>query len=391
MLVAALVACVSSPSWTDGAQAIQRDASVIGVPEAGIAGLRDTEWPGWAAIRIDPIVGFTPEVQSAMGFQDGQVLLGGFEPIGEELWWRHATMGAIRLDLERVAWIGPTSLADAPTSARDEVQFVNGDRAEGFVQSIDTRRGVRVELLAGAGRNESSTQDHDLSRVAAIRLAARPEISRGWRFWLRDGSVIDADQWARDGEKVTLQGCHLPGIAPSVALPWSQVAAIRGPAGGPVPLASVEWKSSDVQESPRLTPARTRIGSPLRALGLATIDLHGPGQFEATLPPGDWILNGAVTTPPNLQGQVDCTVVALDGEREILRHRISGDAMPVPLQGTVKSGRLRLRIEDSRRGAFGAAVRLQDAFLVQGINASPTATPQTANEGVATPSAKHPR
>lgn len=368
--------------------AIRRDGTVVSVKEPEITNLSDVHWPEWSAVQLDPILNAAPEIQSAMALQDGQVLVGGFEPVGQDLWWRNAFLGAIRLDLEKVAWIGPAFLFDAPAGTRDQVQFVNGDRAEGFVQSIDTSRGLRLETLAVAGKNESSTQDHDLERIAAIRLASRPETSRGWRLWLRDGSVIDVDHWSREGDKATLSGFHLAGMPSTLSLPWIQIAAIRAPFGGPVPIASVPWKAIDSENSPRLTSARIHPGSAARAMALAHIDLYGPGRFEAQLPPGEWVMHANLVPPPGLDGKSDCTVVVLDGDREVARERVHPNLLAVAVHGRIQSGRLCVVIEDSRKGAFGAAVRLRDALLIPMISGSVGTTPARTSAEDGIPAAK---
>jgi len=377
------VACallgIGAPALAQGATAIQRDGSVVEVKESGLSELSESVWPDWRGLWIGSSILQAPEGASAMILQDGQMLVGGFEPNGQELWWRNPKLGAVRVDLERVARIGPLSADTTRPISRDEVHFVNGDRAEGFIQSIDVTHGVRLAPITTEGAPSTEVVDHDLDRVVAVRLASRAEPAKGWRFWLRDGSVIDADHWKRLGEQVILEGCHLAGAPARLPLDWGQVIAIRSAPTAVVALASQPWRSADLAETPRLAPARGRVGSGSHALDLASIDLHGPGVFEASLPPGEWIVDADLGVPPGLSGKAACVVVIQDGEREILRFPISRTSASMPLHATIHTGRLVVRIEDSPQGAFGAALRMNRPFLTPVHGGGSAPTPSTSN------------
>ena len=363
-LITSVHLCVAGAVLAQGASAIQVDGTVVVVKESTLAGLDERTWPGWPGLWIGPSVPQAQESGSVMVLQDGQLLVGGFEPNGRELWWRNPKIGAVRVDLERVARIGPLAADASRPVTRDEVHFMNGDRAAGFIQSIDAAHGVRLAPITTDGAPSTEVVDHDLERVVAVWLASRPEPATGWRFWLRDGSVIDADHWKREDEQVILEGCHLAGAPPRLPLDWGQVIAIRSAPTAVLALASQPWKSADVADTPRLSPARGRLGSGSHALDLSSIDLHGPGSFEATLPQGEWMLDASLGVPPGLQGKVSCQVVILDGDREILRHRVTETSTVTPLHATIRSGRLVVRIESSERGAFGAAIRMVRPFVV---------------------------
>ena len=379
ILITSVHLCVAGAVLAQGASAIQVDGTVVEVKESTLAGLDERTWPGWPGLWIGPSVPQAQDGGSAMTLQDGQVLVGGFEPNGRELWWRNPKIGAVRVDLERVARIGPLAADASRPVTRDEVHFVNGDRAAGFIQSIDTAHGVRLASITTDGAPSTEVVDHDLERVVAVWLASRPEPATGWRFWLRDGSVIDADHWKREGEQVILDGCHLAGAPPRLSLDWGQVIAVRNSPTAVLALASQPWKSADVADTPRLSPARGRLGSGSHALDLSSIDLHGPGSFEATLPEGEWILDASLGVPPALQGKVSCQVVILDGDREILRHPVTETSTVTPLHATIRSGRLVVRIENSQRGAFGAALRMIRPFLVPVTAAAATPIPNRSN------------
>lgn len=369
-----LTCLLCTGGWADGGQAIGHDGQTQEVREAELLKVNSDAWPGWLALRLDPVIPVDREIVSAMCLQDGQLVVGGFEPAGKDLWWRNPHLGAFRMDLDRVAWIGPTSLLWENAPTRDQVRFVNGDRADGFIQSIDVEHGVRVESAGTGDAASRSTVDHDLSRIASVRMSERTEKPTGWRIWLRDGSRIDVDSWSREGERLVLRGCHLPSAPPTVTLGWNQVGAIRRDVAAPLPLSTLPWTVTDVPDSPRLAPARIHVAPQIVPLGLQAIDLHGPGVFQATLPAGGAMVDGRLCAPPGLSGQLGCMVVVLDGDHEMLRFRATGDAWNAHVHGPVRSGRLVVRIEGSERGAFGAAVRWSDAIVVPDANDTPPAS-----------------
>ena len=376
---------IGSVALAQGATAIQRDGSIVEVKASDLSEISERGWPDWRGLWIGSSILQAPEGASAMTLQDGQVLVGGFEPNGQELWWRNPKLGAVRVDLEHVARIGPLAADTTRQVARDQVHFVNGDRADGFIQSIDVTHGVRLAAITAAGAPSTEVVDHDLDRVVAVWLASRPEPAMGWRFWLRDGSVIDVDHWERLGEQVMLEGCHLAGAPARIPMDWGQVIAIRSAPTAMLALASQPWKSADLANTPRLTPARGRVDSGSHALDLASIDLHGPGLFEASLPPGEWVVDADLGVPPGLSGKAACVVVIQDGEREILRFPITSSSERMPLHATIRTGRLVVRIEDSLQGAYGAALRMNRPFLVpvspSGVESSPRTSSGTVPLG----------
>ncbi len=377
VIILAFTALLHAPdALGQGATAIRGDGTIVEVRESELAELGERSWPDWKGMWVGPSVPQAQVTGSAMCMQDGQVLVGGFEPNGAELWWRNAKIGAFRVDLERIHRIGPLVVESAPSANRDEVHFLNGDRAQGFIQSIDATHGVRLAPITDAGAPATSVVDHDLERVVAVWLATRPEPATGWRFWLRDGSVIDADHWTREGEGIVLESCHLAGSPPRVPVDWSQVIAIRSAPAAILPLAAQAWRSSDVPQTPRLSPARCRVESGSHPLDLSPIDFHGPGTFETTVPAGEWTLSALLCVPPGLSGKVTCTAIVLDGDSEVLRFPIHASAESMPLHAVIRSGRLVIRIEESGRGAFGAALRMVRPFRIPITRGSLEPTPQ---------------
>lgn len=375
--VAALLA-ITLASSSRGDRAILRDGSTQSVQEADLVNAGDATWPGWIALQRTVVAREDDLAGSMLGLDDGQVVGGAFNVVQESLWWRSRAIGAMQVDLERVAWIGPPSLASQPAPARDHVALVNGDHVDGFVNALQADRGVEVET--GTGGASPTRTWYDLSKVASIQLSPRPRSATGWRFWLRDGSMVDVDAWKREGSRVSLQGLHLPGAAPRVMIAWDEVLGIQRAGASVVAAGSLAWKAVDATDTPRLAPAQVRIDPVMRALDVRSVDLHGPGTFVARVPDGRWTLDLTLTAPPALAGRVGCTVQVLAGDRELARVRIDANTKPTPVHAAVAGGDLRVVISEPAHGAFGAAVRLESAMLVPVTPdaAAPTPVPTSA-------------
>ncbi len=354
-------------------RAIQPDGSWMAVEDAMLVNLGDTTWPGWIALQRSLVVRADDEAASMLGLDDGQVVGGGFNVVAESLWWRSRAFGAMQVDLEHVAWIGPPTIASQPAPARDLIALVNGDRVQGFINALHPDRGIEIE--SGTGTGTPTRTWYELAKVASIQLSPRPRAATGWRFWLRDGSVVDVDAWKREGSRMLLQGLHLPGVASRVFIAWDEVLGIQRNGQAVLSLASLEWKATDSADTARLAPAQIRIDPSVTAFAIRSVDLHGPGSFTTKVPPGTWTLDLTLAAPPALAGRVGCTVQVLAGDRELARTRLEAGSKPVPVHATVEGGDLRVVISDSAHGALGAAVRLDGAMFV----------PVTPDAGASTP------
>lgn len=371
-LACLLALSIAAPAGAD--DTITADGSSVPVDATALANISDATWPGWVALRRTIAVRDDELATSMLGLDDGQRLGGSFNVVQDALWWRSRGVGAVQVDLERVAWIGPPTLAGQPAPARDRVELVNGDHAEGFVNALQADRGVEVETGTGGGSPQRAW--YELGKVASVQLAPRPRAATGWRLWLRDGSVVDADAWRREGSRVTVEGLHLPGAAPRVQLAWEEVLGVQRNSRPVVALAGVDWRAADMPGTPRLAPARVHIEPGVGAFDLRPVDLHGPGTFVARIPEGRWMLDMSIVAPPALARKGACTVQVLSGDRELARTTLVGAAQPVMVHERVEGGELRVVISDSAHGAFGASTRLDRAMLV----------PVTAGAAASTPS-----
>ena len=136
---------------------------------------------------------------------DGQRLVGtwvGAADNGESLQLRHAALGRIRIQLDRVKRFDPPGRAADYLSGRhrgaelvtpgpgaaDQVALINGDVLEGFVAAIHTSA-VSVNLAGG-----DEPIDVPLERVQSIRIANESQTDGPAldRVSLRDGSIVHA-------------------------------------------------------------------------------------------------------------------------------------------------------------------------------------------------------
>ena len=362
------------------ANVITPDGATTTVRANALAGITSSAWPGWVALQPrHPERASEPQARSLMTLDDGQRFNGNFEMSGSEMRWRCRDIGLINIDLERLQWIGPPSLFTQPAPTKDVVVMVNGDHVEGFINTIDPERGVQVESGADKAAGADGSRWIDLSRTECIRLSGRSRPVEGWRIWLRDGTVVHAQQWSRSGDQLNLQGLGAPGGPPSTTVPWTSVVAIAAPGGGMRALWSQPWAVKDQQPRERLTAPTIRI-QPAMALDLCDVDLHGPGSFTVQVPEGDWNLCATLDVPPQLAGEVACTVRITNGGVQVLTHRLEGRAATHAINVPVKSGEITIQVTDSDRGAYGAALRLRQPMLVKATAPSAAATTVPAEQ-----------
>lgn len=373
-IAATCIAVAAHAVSVDGGTTILRDGTSQRIDARELKEIGSDAWPGWLA--VDTRTGDrTPDsdARSVLALDDGQRINGIFESGSSKLNWRSRDLGLIDIDLERVQWIGPPTLATEVPPTRDRVVLLNGDRVDGFVNAIESERGVQVETQGSAP--PTASRWIDLARTVSIQLAPRPRAASGWRLWLRDGSVVDVDGWQRRGDQVQLRKVHLPGAAPVITVPWSTVLAVACPDSGMQPIWCQPWRTTEATPQERLSAPVMHM-QPQRALDLHDLDLHGPGSFIMQVPPGTRSLHLTLAAPPALQRELACTVRVLDGEGEVCSERLSASSKPRTIDVPVHGPSITFQLTDSAKGAFGAAVRLQHGWLL--TTPAPTAPPPNA-------------
>ena len=374
MIVFAALAAVGARPSPIGS-ALLPDGSTRTVDEETLATIRSTAWPGWLALQLHLADARETDSRPMATLDDGQRLSGEFDAVGNELRWRHRELGSMQLDLERLAWIGAPELLLEPAPPRDRVRLVNGDRIEGFVNALQLDRGIEIETPSTQASQPPVRSWYSIAKgVSAIQLVPRGHPSSGWRLWFRDGSVVDVDAWQRVGERLVLTGCHLPGIASPVSVPWNSLVAVRDPRQAVQALASGAWAAKDLPQSPRLSPASVDPRSLPGALDLVPCELHGPGLFMLQAPTGRRITM-QLEASPNLGKDTDCQVTVFDGDRELKTFAMKGAAQPVRVTDTLASGQLKIRIDAGPRGAYGSTVRVTDGMALDAVTAPAATTP----------------
>lgn len=181
-------------------------SNVVVVPAASVAACLVLPPAGERAATAGPRLPDAPLVPLSLGVletRDGQRLPGSLRVERGATTWDHRWIGAIPLDLERLAWLRLLGEVAPPVRPdADVVRLANGDLVTGFVDSIGAD--VVVEPLdekpvdaAGAAPRRIP-----LERVAAIGFAAvgaPPAV--GTVAWTVDGSIVGTRALAFDAER----------------------------------------------------------------------------------------------------------------------------------------------------------------------------------------------
>jgi hypothetical protein len=295
--------------------------------------------------------------------------------------WEHPVLGPLELSMERVRQVRLAGSLDAMHSdhagdtdsqTQDLVWLANGDRVEGFVESIWP--GVRVEV-------REQFRDFAPDAVASIELANTPEAVTGMLVRLEDGSVVRAERLVMDERGKVAIGAvssakDLPESPPSGAsvlpsmLEWSQIKSVVIEASRIVPLAGLRVKETRALGGrPWASPMRlerSEQGLPwtpdLILPGPMEVEWMLPSEgasgkrrvaFEAVMPPGQWTWG-------------DCEIVVIADGAELVRARVNGRTPTAKVNVAVPAGvrGLSVRSESGRFGPVQDGLRLKGAVLV---------------------------
>jgi hypothetical protein len=291
-------------------------------------------------------------------------LLGATPPSDPERFsWIQTPLGDLELALEDVAEIiflmendpGPIELDDG-----DRVVLANGDRLDGFLDSV----GIRIGVIRGEGAEEELIEV-PVDRVAGIRLVADAARPGERRVWLADGTVVDVDRVRVDGADggVFVDGRKLG--AELLPLNLDDVAAVLFDTRRLRPLSSIELE--------RIEPLGSRYHvepptdqQPLAAAGLGVIELRGPMAATWIMPDGAGRFAATAVLPAVARTWGDLELVVLDGREERFRVRIDGTnpvaEIDVPLSAVER--RLTLRLEAGRYGPIMDRIELRLARVL---------------------------
>jgi len=379
LLAAQLFTLAAHAHSVDGGSAITTDGLIEHINENALKTIGSSSWPAWQGLRlIDTHTRADNDSESVMTLDDGQRIVGRFESSLRELRWRSHELGSCAVDLERVVWIGPPTIALLAPPTTDRIMLVNGDHIDGFLSALEADRGVAIEIPNPESPSIRTATWVELSKVASIQMVPHQTQTPGWRIWLRDGGVVFVDAWQRLGDQVSLEGTHLPGISSSLSLAWRDIVAVQASNDCIQPLANQACVVTEVSDTPRLAPACALISQGTEPLDLRAIDLHGPGSFTMGVPAGDYNFQATIETPPQLVGKINCLVTILDGEREMFKQHTDSASKPIHIHFHAQGKSLTVILSESQQGAFGAAIRLQDCCFV--------ATHATAPQPISHPS-----
>lgn len=303
------------------------------------------------------------EAEGLLILADGQRFPGrrsGAPAEQDVLAWEHPTLGSVAAPLDLVSEVrymlflpsgDPVFLEPAP---RDRALLVNGDRLEGFIESLGDP--VRIETPSG---------DVELpaARVAGARLANPRQEQRGLALWLEDGTVarvrsLETD--GRGGASATLAD------AQSARLSLDQIIGVVFDGSRLRPLARIAPQEQSAAEGrPLLDPMRIAddFWAPA-VLDAPSIELPGPMQVMWTLPEGATRLGGVGRLPRSSWVWGDCELVIEVDEQEVLRERLHRGRPTIEFSVPVRGRELTIRIEPGAYGPIQDRVILERALIL---------------------------
>ena len=332
------------------------------------------QWPGWCGVKIiqKSSLATAPKTstQSCYTTTDGQRLAGTFELNNTKLSWRNSAFQPFMVDLEKTQSIGPLFIGEQPTTQKDTVFLVNNDRVDGFIESIDASKGVSMEVALPTTSKEAAPKKEmthiPIERISEIQLATKIKKPSGWRFWLVDGSVIDADSWSDVQNQCALKNTHACSQVDGATIPWSNILSMSSNSKTITNLASCAQKvisNSDTEEI-RLSPPVVVKKIIPSAFDAIPIDLHGPGVFEFALEQNSGTLSASLEVPPQLRGDVECRVTIECGGKVVFQDSIKPESKPLQIMVPIVGNKLIVKLDESKRGSFGCAIRLAEAIVI---------------------------
>lgn len=334
--------------------------------------------------------GFDSASAGAMGtgwleLTDGQRLPGRpgvVSEAGEQVVWMSDRFGELRIELDRVRRMvmRPTESARSGPRASDTVWLVNGDRLEGFVESVNPAQGAAESGLAIVIESGGSRTVVPAAQIAEARLANPATVAAGPVAWLADGTVVRLHAMTTDVPRSMFRiVAAAMGDRPGVLLAPGDLLALAPDPRRFVPLGAVPVASHrPIGLVRRPGPMALLRDDQPAALGASDVLIPGPMVVEWALPEGVVRLAGAARLDEPDWAWGECTVVAElvpDGAptgepgREVARVRLGGSVVRAPLAfdlpATRAGERLRIRVEPGELGPIRDRVRLERVLLIR--------------------------
>jgi len=242
---------------------------------------------------------------------DGQVLPGSFgasTPRSKDsVVWASRLWGNIDIPLDHVAAIitNPErfdALMAGVKGTQDTVLLRNGDRVEGFLESV-TPALVRIE-------KGGKVSDLPGDRIDGIMLANPVKPGGGAWAWVSGAASAISDITLTDTGSCTI-AARLPGVTsqPTATITGDVVEGVCFDAAKLRPLAGVQMTAADAANDTRRWSQPPIIGPSTVPLGAADIELPGPMRVEWTLPRGVARIATTIEMPPSARLWGDCEVI----------------------------------------------------------------------------------
>lgn len=290
----------------------------------------------------------------------GEALSGSRAAAGVFVWNQSTWLGRLEVPLDRIASVVLVPGAALPAPARGDVlALANGDRIEGFIESL----GDPVEIRVGEGA-EAQLLDVPLDRVTALRVVTPRRQPAGRRLWLRDGTVVDVDRVrVADDGVVRLEGLPFIGESQPKQLNLSALVAILFDHRTLVPFTSLELLDRSAPATRYAVPEPEALDESA-PLGLARVALRGPLSVRYRLPAARVFFTAEARLPETARAWSDCDLVVRDDDTEVLRVHLDA-AHPVAAVDVALTGAtLQIQITEGRNGPIQDTVILHRAMLL---------------------------
>jgi hypothetical protein len=281
------------------------------------------DWPG---LRLD-----TPEASGvSVRLTDGTQLQGDlFAGKAEGLVLVDNQLGKVDFPLDELSVLtvhaegGARVPAASGRGSGDSVMLVNGDRLDGFVESIAPAKSGEGTSLAVTIEHEKVKTTVPLERVASVSLHGGPVTKPAMTVWLAGGSRTGAAEF-------------------SIANGDARIVRSKGALAATVKAARIEGVLLDSSAAVALGQCVVRAGGnieagPEQVLWTRDLTLPEPGQVSWELPKGASRISGWAVLPEECRQWGDCTVtIAVAGaaqsrEQKVVEFTLNGAAPVVPI------------------------------------------------------------
>lgn len=303
---------------------------------------------------------------------DGQVLPGtlatGPAANPDYVAWSSRLWGPIAPALDNVSAvvIAPErfdALMAGVKGSQDTVLLRNGDRVEGFLESIAPPN-VRIE-------KGGKVSELPLSRVDGVLLANPVKPSAGSWVWVQGAAAAINDIALSDTGSCTI-AARLPGVTsqPTATITAESLEAVCFNAAAIQSLAAMPMAEPAPAADTRRWSQPPLVSSTDVPLAAADIELPGPMRVEWTLPKGATRLSTTLEMPPSARLWGDCQVtvevLGSNGSGTQLARAQLNQATPqaVVNAALTNAAKLRVTIEPGPSGPIQDRVVLRRALVL---------------------------